>query len=70
MTTSKKSLVHGSFSVPLDEQESFNENKDRLMAALENIGKKISFSHAVRLFVNGAQVEIRDDGCKYLVVKL
>lgn len=63
------SPVKSSLSVPISEQPKWDERKESLMNTLGEFGKKISFSHFVRLVVYGHQIERREDGV-YLTVKL
>ncbi len=65
----KVSAVKSSLSVPPSEQPKWDERKESLMNTLGEFGKRISFSHFVRLVVYGHQIEKREDGV-YLTVKL
>jgi len=66
----KVSAVKSSLSVPPSEQPMWDERKESLMSTLGSFGKKISFSHFVRLVVYGHEIEKREDGSVVLVVKL
>lgn len=61
------SPIVASVSVPVDQQEEFKRNKYELVQAVnKNRKRHMSFSHLVRLLVQG---EITDDG-NFLVVPL
>lgn len=73
--TTKKNPIGASVSVPVAEQEQFNENKTNLMNQVASaMGKSEKyanslFSKFIRLVINTGVLETRDNGT-YLVVKL